>query len=134
VWEIHYPIEDQHAPKNVDRFQKMITYLCNQLQAGKTVHVGCIGGHGRTGVVIAAIVAEMKDYVMGQDNHDVIQWVRKHYCEKAVESWEQVKFLQKYYGVSKAEPSKVPRYMVDVRPGEWMAEEKFDDDLAAKRQ
>lgn len=100
VWEIHYSIEDQHAPKNVERFQKMITYLCNQLQEGKTVHVGCIGGHGRTGLVISAIVAELE----GKKN--AIEWVRKHYCKKAVESWEQVKFLEKYYGVTKAEPSK----------------------------
>ena len=72
------------APANVTRFKKLVTWLCNQLQDGKTVHVGCIGGHGRTGTVISAIVAELLE------EKDAIQWVRKHYCKKAVESKAQV--------------------------------------------
>lgn len=100
VTEVFYPIFDQHAPTNVSRFKKMVTWLCNQLQDGKRVHVGCIGGHGRTGVVLSAIVAEL----LGEK--DAIQWVRKNYCKKAVESREQVKFLMKHYGVSNAEGSK----------------------------
>ena len=98
--EIQYSITDTQAPSNVVRFKKMVTWLCNQLHEGKTVHVGCVGGHGRTGVVFSAIVAEMKE------EKDAIQWVRKHYCKKVVESKVQVQFLMKYYGVSEAEPSK----------------------------
>jgi hypothetical protein len=50
--------------------------------------------------VFAAIVAE----ALGEK--DAIQWVRKHYCKKAVEAREQVKFLMKHYGVSEAEGAK----------------------------
>lgn len=99
VVEIHYSILDGAAPKNVTRFKKMIDYLCNQLQAGKKVHVGCIGGHGRTGTVLAAVVAQLGE-------KDAIRYVRDHYCSKAVESREQVRFLVQNYGVDKAEPSK----------------------------
>lgn len=95
IVEVQYSIRDMHAPENVTRFKKMVTWLCNQLQDGKTVHVGCIGGHGRTGTVVSAIVAE----ITGKT--DAIQWVRKHYCKKAVESSEQVKFLMTHYGVEK---------------------------------
>jgi len=100
VVEVQYSIQDMHAPSNVPRFKKMITWVCNQLHEGKTVHVGCIGGHGRTGTVFAAIVAE----ALGEK--DAIQWVRKHYCKKAVEAKEQVKFLMKHYGVSEVEGAK----------------------------
>lgn len=96
VIEIHYSITDMCAPTDVPRFKKMITFLCNQLQAGRSVHVGCIGGHGRTGTVLSAIVAQMLE------EKDAIAWVRKHYCKKAVESKEQVKFLMQHYGVKKA--------------------------------
>ena len=82
VVEIQYAIRDMYAPEDVSRFKKLITWLCTQLQGGKTVHVGCIGGHGRTGTVFAAIVAEMTG------EKDAIQWVRAHYCKKAVESQE----------------------------------------------
>lgn len=96
VVEVQYSIRDQHAPEDIPRFKKMVTWLIAQLQAGKHVHVGCLGGHGRTGTVITAIVAEMLA------EKQAIQWVREHYCERAVESSEQVKFLMAQYGVSKA--------------------------------
>ena len=100
VTEVYYGIRDMEAPSNVARFKKLVTWVCTQLQDGKTVHIGCIGGHGRTGTVISAIVAEMLE------EKDAIQYVRKHYCKKAVESTTQVAFLMKHYGVSKAEPTK----------------------------
>jgi hypothetical protein len=96
--EVMFEISDQHAPKNLPRFKKMIDWLCTQLHDGKTVHVGCIGGHGRTGLVLSAIVASMRNW-KGKDV-DAIQYVRKHYCKKAVESSEQVNFLMKHYGVT----------------------------------
>jgi hypothetical protein len=100
VIEVHYSITDMQAPKDVPRFQKMVTWICNQLQNGKTVHVGCVGGHGRTGLVLSAIVAE----ALGKE--DAIQYVRKHYCKKAVESKDQIQFLMTHYGVSKVEGTK----------------------------
>lgn len=98
--EVHYSIMDMKTPYDVTRFKKMVTWLCTQLQDGKNVHVGCIGGHGRTGLVFSAIVAEM----LAKKN--AIQYVRKHYCKKAVESREQVQFLMKHYGVTEVEPTK----------------------------
>lgn len=99
--EVYYHIQDMDAPTNVARFKKLVTWVCTQLQDGKRVHVGCIGGHGRTGTVLSAIVAEL----LGEK--DAIQYVRTHYCKKAVESKVQVAFLMKHYGVASAEPTKV---------------------------
>lgn len=100
VVEVRYTIQDMHAPANVPRFKRMVTWIGNQLQQGKTVHVGCIGGHGRTGVVFSAVVAEVLK------KKDAIQYVRKHYCKKAVESKSQVEFLMKHYGVTETTPTK----------------------------
>jgi hypothetical protein len=98
--EVKFPIVDCAIPENIPRFKSMITWLCNQLQEGKKIHVGCIGGHGRTGLVLAAITSEFLK------EKDAIQYVRENYCKKAVESSPQIAFLVKHYGVSKAEPSK----------------------------
>jgi hypothetical protein len=98
--EVQYSINDMGVPSNVSRFKKMVTWLCSQLQDGKSVHVGCIGGHGRTGTVLSAIVAE----ALGET--DAIQYVRKHYCKRAVESREQVQFLMKHYHVTTVTPTK----------------------------
>lgn len=101
---IDFPITDMQAPKSDKDFRGLIEYLCNQLQSGKKVHVGCIGGHGRTGTVLAALVAHM----MGEK--DAITYVRKNYCTKAVESSSQIKFLAREYGVTEVEGSKSGSY------------------------
>ncbi len=98
--EIYYPIQDMTAPSDPASFKKLVDFICEQLKAGLKVHVGCIGGHGRTGTLLAAVVAVL----MGEK--DAIQYVRKHYCSKAVETGSQVKFLVEHFGVSPAEAAK----------------------------
>lgn len=95
-----YYIQDMGGPKNPESFIKMINWLSEQIKAGKKIHVGCIGGHGRTGMVLSALVAVM------DKNPDCIQYVRDNYCEKAVESIAQIKFLGQHFGANPVEPSK----------------------------
>ena len=98
--EVLFPITDTAAPKDEKNFVKMIAWLKERLAEGKKVHVGCMGGHGRTGMVIAALVKEC----MGIE--DAIGWTRKNYCQKAVETKVQVQFLVQTFGIKSAEPSK----------------------------
>lgn len=95
-----FHIADGSAPKDPVRFKAMITWLTAQLKAGKRIHAGCIGGHGRTGLLLAALIAEATGEI------DAIAWTRKNHCEKAVESTAQVKFLMDHYGVKPAVGSK----------------------------
>ena len=91
--EFLYPIQDMGVPSNIDTFKALIDWLSVQLIAKKIVHIGCIGGHGRTGLVLAALVTKMTGEV------DSITYVRKNYCEKAVESTAQVRFLNQHFGI-----------------------------------
>lgn len=90
--EFMFRISDMKAPADEVEFRNMVVWLGQQLQAGKKVHVGCIGGHGRTGTLFAALRAHL------MQDPDPITHVRQNYCEKAVESLEQIEFLAKYYG------------------------------------
>lgn len=92
--EIVFPIEDGGIPGDIQGFQRLVSWLCHQLQKDRKVHVGCVGGHGRTGMVLAAIYAQMTG------EKDAIQYLREHYCCRAVETKPQVKFLMQHYGVS----------------------------------
>lgn len=98
--EVLFRIEDGRAPSDEKNFVAMIDWLAARLEEGKTLHIGCIGGHGRTGMVLAALVK----VVMGEE--DAITWVRKNYCHKAVESRVQVKFLNLYFGIKEIEGTK----------------------------
>lgn len=101
VIEFQYRITDMCAPKSPKDFQKMVEWCAEQLNMGKKIHVGCIGGHGRTGTFLAALVSLYEDLT-----DDPIAYVRKEHCKKAVESKSQIKFLMKHFGCKKAKPTK----------------------------
>lgn len=100
VVEFLFKITDMSVPKDLVEFKNLLTYLEECLMAGKKVHIGCIGGHGRTGLVLSALVNQM----LGEE--DSTTWVRKKYCKKAVESTVQVEWLHKHFGIKKVDASK----------------------------
>ena len=93
VTQYLYAIQDMGKPADSKSFIKLIDWSIEKLAAGKTIHAGCIGGHGRTGTYLAALVG-----ALGIDK-DAITWARANYCKKAVESGTQVDFLVKHFGV-----------------------------------
>ncbi len=98
--EFLYHITDMSVPKSVKSFKQLIAYLADNLIFGNKIHIGCIGGHGRTGTVMAALVHHMTG------NENAIEYVRKNYCKKAVESQTQIDWLNKHFGINKAKPVK----------------------------
>jgi hypothetical protein len=104
--EVYFPVVDMSVPKSVSDFKNLIDWTIEQLKAGKKVHAGCIGGHGRTGTFFSALVRVM------MDEKDSTAYVRKHYCHKAVESSQQVEWLAKHF---------------DVTPAKGAKEDMFDD-------
>ena len=96
--EVLLEVADMTAPKEPDRFTALVDWTIEQLEAGKKVHAGCIGGHGRTGTFLAALVAKM----LGKK--DASSYVRKYYCPHAIEVKEQVRFLSKHFGVEPVDP------------------------------
>lgn len=87
---------------NINNLLKVLIKASELLEQGKSIHVGCIGGHGRTGLVLAAMVA----FIM--DEADPITYVRDNYCKKAVETDAQVKYLNNHFNT----PMAVPYYQI----------------------
>lgn len=105
---IRYPVSDGSAPADPESFRKMVDWTLDQLKQGKKVHVGCIGGHGRTGTFLAALVA------VHTGNTKAVEYVRENYCKSAVESTSQVNFLVKHYDQEEVASSK--KYSWDTGP------------------
>lgn len=93
--DVYFPVVDRGVVDNPKDFIALVDWTVKQLDAGKTVHAGCIGGHGRTGTFLAALWKTATGY------EDAITAVRTAYCHKAVESEKQVVFLSKYFGIKK---------------------------------
>ena len=98
VQVISYPIENMKVP-NKDTFVQLINYLRLKIQEDHMVHIGCFAGHGRTGLVLSALMCEFEGPA------GAIEKVRKRYCHKVVESQVQVDFLHEVFGISKVGPS-----------------------------
>lgn len=100
VLSYYFPVTDMSVPKDLNAFKALLDYVEAALKAGKKVHAGCIGGHGRTGLFFAALVKQMTGEV------DAISYVRKHYCSKAVETAAQVRWLHEHFGIQPAAGAK----------------------------
>jgi hypothetical protein len=61
----------------------------------------CIGGHGRTGTAMAVLMV----LGLGWKPKDAVDWIRKEYCDKAIETWKQLDYIYSMVGET-APPSK----------------------------
>lgn len=82
-------------------FANLVGNLVALVEEGKRVEVACLGGHGRTGTVIAAVIAKVERL----SAKDAIDGLRKRYCSKAVESYTQEDSIYRFLG---EEPPPLP--------------------------
>jgi hypothetical protein len=94
--EVRFLITDMSTPDDPEEFRRLVEWTKKQLAKKAKIHAGCIGGHGRTGTFLAALVSHYGE-------KDAIEYVRQHYCQKAVESAKQVDYLNKHFGIKKAQ-------------------------------
>lgn len=80
-------------------------------KAGALVEVGCIGGHGRTGTVLACMVL-LADPTMTAE--EAIWYVRGAYCDHAIETKEQEWYVARFKASQDGDPEpakpELPKY------------------------
>lgn len=84
------PIPDFGVPRSAG-FSMQVSRVVAAARQGRTVAVHCHGGRGRTGLFLACMAKQVK----GMPADQAIQWVRE-YIPEAVETPEQVRFIQNY--------------------------------------
>lgn len=89
--EIRYlPIDDFNViPKDVA--EKASRNLADEIRSGKRVGMFCIGGHGRTGYMASLVLG-----FLGVE--DPVEFLRKNYCQKVVETEEQLAQIAEILG------------------------------------
>lgn len=88
-WRPTWPAEmvdwpDFGIPADRERAARQITATYERAAAGEVVEVGCLGGLGRTGTVLACMAV-----LAGVPAADAVPWVRRAYHVAAVETPEQ---------------------------------------------
>lgn len=54
---ISHPIPDRSIPRDKIKFCSLVIEVCRYLSLGKKVYIHCKGGHGRAGMLVAAVLA-----------------------------------------------------------------------------
>ena len=83
--------EDFGLPRDRDAAAEQIAAAFRRARAGERVEVGCVGGLGRTGTVLACMAV-----LAGVPSEEAVAWVRANYDPRAVETPEQEEFVRSF--------------------------------------
>jgi protein-tyrosine phosphatase len=92
-WEPTWPAEvidwpDYGLPPDSARAATQIRAAFSRAKSGESVEIGCLGGLGRTGTVLACMAV-----LAGVDARDAVGWVRENYRPTAVETLDQERWI-----------------------------------------
>lgn len=85
-------------------FGRLYESLLKDYAPGNVI-VACMGGHGRTGTMLASLLLVAYP---GSAVCDIIDLVRSEHCEKSIESWDQAAYLMKF-----RPKAKHPKWLLD---------------------
>ena len=90
---LHFPITDVRTPRKSEskEYAKLVSRIVELLGEGKAVVVHCRGGLGRTGTVAASVLV-----ALGYPARDAIGEVRKARSERAVETRDQERYVERF--------------------------------------
>lgn len=91
VMEIDWP--DYNVPKNLGKDFWIALVDDIRSEGIKTVSTQCMGGHGRTGVQLAILLHLLAPKREWADAYELIEYVRKAYCDHAVEAKCQQEYI-----------------------------------------
>jgi len=92
-WEPTWPADiiswrDFGLPEEPEVAARQIASAFDRARGGELVEVGCLGGCGRTGTVLACMAV-----LAGVPSSDAVAWVRAAYRPEAVETAEQERLV-----------------------------------------
>lgn len=80
--DLHFPIRDYGVP-DARSFEMLLINLIKIAEEGHVVYVGCYGGIGRTGMIVAGLARVLIAGV------NPVSWAREYYLGHAVETERQ---------------------------------------------
>ncbi len=82
---------DFGVPSDPVAADREIREAFSRAQRGERVEVACIGGHGRTGTVLACMAV-----LAGVRGEEAVEWVRANYCRRAVQEPAQQYWVERW--------------------------------------
>ena len=82
---------DFGVPRSMDEADVQIKDAWRRAQAGERIEVACVGGHGRTGTVLACMAI-----LAGVPVDEAVPWLRSVYCPRAVQEPSQQYWIERF--------------------------------------
>ena len=82
---------DFGVPQDQATADEQIREAFARARAGQRVEIACVGGHGRTGTVLACMAI-----LVGVPAAEAVTWVRAAYCPRAVQEPAQQYWIDRY--------------------------------------
>src|SRR5215207_3463162 len=82
---------DFGVPRSMAEADSQIKDAWRRAQAGERIEVACVGGHGRTGTVLAYMAV-----LAGVPVADAVPWLRSVYCTRAVQEPSQQYWIERF--------------------------------------
>ena len=98
---IHWP---DYGIINLDRLRRLVGVVRSNWTAKRTIEIGCVGAHGRTGTLLAALLIRVEKMKAA----DAIKEIRKRYCDNAIETISQERLLHEFNNEKFVAPKTVP--------------------------
>jgi len=76
---------------SIEDLKPVVNHLALALQIDQRIEIGCIGGHGRTGTMMALIMVQL-----GCKPGNAIKTIRKDYCDSAIETKKQEDLIKAF--------------------------------------
>lgn len=86
-----WPWADYEIPDEPRLFARALKWLLREAGKGKVIEIGCMGGHGRTGTVLACLLV-----LQGANPATALTKVWTEYCSEAVESRAQQELVRQF--------------------------------------
>lgn len=103
----YFPWADRGVP-TLPKLKALVNWINGLLDNGHRVEVACIGGHGRTGTLAAAITLTRN---LGKVTPaEAIKYIRQGYCHEAIESHVQEAILYELVGLTAPPPPPVKKW------------------------
>lgn len=100
---LYIPWADMGLPGlKYDYMDQAVDLIIRMSSKGQNVEIGCIGGHGRTGTLMALVVMRSGLDLEGSSSEvakRAIDYVRENYCSHAIESLTQEWYIEAFYCV-----------------------------------
>jgi len=76
----HHPIVDDNVPTNTDEFKCLIDTLAHLVKAGRKIYIHCVGGHGRSAVVVGCLLKTLG--WEGGDSAKILKRIQEAHAER----------------------------------------------------